>query len=434
MASVSSAFLHAGGQPPPALARRYQSIRATTVRLCQPLRAEDQQLQSMSDASPTKWHLAHTTWFFEMFILSQQPGYQPFHPDFGRLFNSYYHSLGNPPARAERGLWSRPSLDEVHAYRRHVDEALLRLMEQPAAPQTEQAVELGLHHEQQHQELLLTDVKHALFRHPWRQAYAPQAAPVSPVQTPPLCWHRFPEGLRWMGHDGPGFSFDNERPRHRVFVHAFQLASRLVTSGEWLEFMRAGGYRNPLLWLSDGWALVQQENWSAPLYWEERDGAFFHMTLTGMRPVVPQEPVCHVSFYEADAYARFVGARLPTEAEWETAAGGVLIAGNFQESGRLHPAPAVSDDTSGPLQMFGDAWEWTASPHLPHPGYRPEPGPLGEYNAKFMCNQMVLRGGSCVTPASHLRRSYRNFFPPHARWQFSSLRLARDDAGSYNPE
>jgi ergothioneine biosynthesis protein EgtB len=406
------------------LAEAYRDVRAATEALCAPLSPEDCAVQSMPDASPVKWHLAHTAWFFETLVLEGVPGYAVFDPAFRALFNSYYQSLGEPHPRPERGLLSRPSLDRVLDYRRHVDAGILRLLDRGAPASALDVVELGLHHEQQHQELVLTDLKHALSRNPLRPAYRARA-PEPAGRAQPLRWIRGEAGLREIGHAGPGFAFDNERPRHRVFVEAFEVASRPVTNSEYLDFVRDGGYSRAELWLSDGFAARAGRGWSAPLYWEERDGARLAFTLAGMAPLRPDEPVCHVSYYEADAFARWAGARLPTEAEWECAAAEAPLAGGFVESGRLHPAPSPAADRL-PAALFGDVWEWTASAYAPYPGFRPLAGSLGEYNGKFMSNQMVLRGGSCATPERHIRRSYRNFFPPDARWQFSGIRLARD--------
>ena len=411
--------------PSPDLAARYRAVRAATERLAAPLSPEDCTPQSMPDASPVKWHLAHTSWFFETFVLeAAAPGYRPLEPAYRVLFNSYYHAVGEQHFRPERGLVTRPGLAEVLAYRRHVDGHCLALLEGGRlAPAAQAVLELGLHHEQQHQELILTDVKHLLSKNPLRPAYASRA-PAPAGAAAPLAWAPYPAGLREIGHAGAGFAFDNEGPRHRVFVHAFALASRAVTNGEYLAFMQDRGYERPELWLSDGWATVEREGWRAPLYWTEQDGAWHHFTLAGLLPVAPAEPVAHVSAYEADAYARWAGARLPTEAEWEVVAAGMPVAGNFVESGRLHPAAAPPGPS--PAQLFGDVWEWTSSAYAAYPGYRPPPGALGEYNGKFMANQLVLRGGSCATPASHIRASYRNFFHPDARWQWSGIRLARD--------
>ena len=406
------------------LAARFAAVRLATERLAAPLSPEDCTAQSMPDASPVKWHLAHTSWFFETFVLEAGAnGYRPLEPAYRVLFNSYYHSVGERHARPERGLITRPGLAEVRAYRRHVDEHCLALLERGAlSPAQCDVVELGLQHEQQHQELILSDLKHLLAKNPLHPVYRAQAA-AGAVAAPPLRWSSHPAGLREIGHAGPGFAFDNEAPRHRVFVHAFGLASRAVTNAEYLAFMRERGYERPELWLSDGFDAVRAHGWRAPLYWLERDGAWWQFTLSGLRSLAPDEPVAHVSAYEADAYARWAGARLPTEAEWEVAAADAEVAGNFVESGRLHPAPAQG---AGTPQLFGDVWEWTSSAYAPYPGYRPPAGALGEYNGKFMANQLVLRGGSCATPASHMRASYRNFFHPDARWQWSGIRLARD--------
>ena len=407
-----------------ALAGRYQNIRRATEQLCAPLSAEDCQVQSMDDASPVKWHLAHTSWFFETFVVERWvPSYRPFHPAYRILFNSYYQSVGRQHPRPQRGLLSRPTLDEVLAYRRHVDAQMVALLEAGSAFDAD-VVELGLQHEQQHQELILTDVKHLLSCNPLRPAYrdCPQPRDAASV---PQSWQSFEEGIHWVGHDGAGFAFDNEQPRHRVFIEAFELAARLVTNEEFLAFIDGGGYERPELWLSDGWNTVQARGWRAPLYWERRDDAWQVMTLGGLRPLRADEPVCHVSFYEADAFARWAGARLPREAEWEVAATDAVIDGNFVESQWLHPLPAPAGG-AGLTQLFGDVWEWTQSAYSPYPGYQPPAGALGEYNGKFMCNQLVLRGGSCATPRDHVRPTYRNFFPPDARWQFSGIRLARD--------
>ncbi len=405
------------------LAQRFVAVRRLTEQLCAPLSAEDQMVQSMPDASPTKWHQAHTTWFFETFLLlPHAPGYRPLHDRYTYLFNSYYKQLGGHPVRTHRGMMSRPSLQEVLAYRRHVDEHMLRLIENGSAELTA-LIELGLNHEQQHQELILTDIKHALWVHPLRPAYLSRPEATA-GEAPSLRWLDYDGGLCGIGHDAAEFAFDNEGPRHQVFLRPFRLASRLVTNAEYLEFMRDAGYARPELWLSDGWDAACANDWRAPLYWEQRDGQWWMNTLTGERVLNPAEPVGHVSYYEADAYARWAGARLATEAEWEVCASQARVEGNFVESGRYHPAPATRGDA--PAQLFGDLWEWTASPYVAYPGFRAATGVLGEYNGKFMCNQLVLRGGSCATPRSHIRASYRNFFPPQARWQFSGIRLAHD--------
>jgi ergothioneine biosynthesis protein EgtB len=412
------------------LAARYRAVRGTTDWLTAPLSPEDATVQSMPDASPAKWHLAHTSWFFETFVLTEAVAvYRPFHPDFRVLFNSYYNTLGAQFPRADRGLVTRPGLEEVRAYRAHVDRHLLALLEGGIAPALAELVEIGLQHEQQHQELILTDLKYLLSRNPLRPVYRESAPRPSAGSPRPLAFRRFEEGIRWIGHAGTGFAFDNEGPRHRVFLNAFDIATRPVTCGELLAFIEDGGYERPELWLSDGWRECQTQGWRAPLYWEERDGSWQIHTLAGERALDPEEPACHLSFYEADAYARWAGARLPTEAEWEVATTGLPLAGNFLEDGLFHPAPAAPASGSELVQMFGmfgDIWEWTQSPYTPYPGYHPPEGALGEYNGKFMVNQIVLRGGSCATPRSHIRPTYRNFFPPGARWQFSGLRLARD--------
>jgi ergothioneine biosynthesis protein EgtB len=414
---------------------RYRAVRGLTEELCRPLATEDYVVQSMPDASPARWHLAHTTWFFETFILAGRPGHRPFHPAYSFLFNSYYNAVGDRWQRSARGTLSRPTVAEVYAYRHATDARVLELLAGASEEQLRSLLPmliLGLHHEQQHQELLLTDLAHAFAANPLRPAYRAGPPPRPAGPAPPLAWVTRPAGVRRVGHEGGGFAYDNETPRHRVFVEAFRLASRPATCGEYLAFLGDGGYRRPELWLSDGWQARCTHGWQAPLYWEERDGRWCQMTLHGMRELAPDEPVCHVSYYEADAFARWSGARLPTEAEWEVVASGCPVEGNLLDSGRLHPVPASSpspparEGEERPVQMFGDVWEWTASPYVAYPGYRPPEGALGEYNGKFMCNTLVLRGGSCATPASHIRPTYRNFFGPEARWQFSGVRLARD--------
>jgi ergothioneine biosynthesis protein EgtB len=410
-----------------ALSQRYRDVRTTSESLAAPLCPEDCQVQSMPEASPVKWHLAHTSWFFETFVLVPHlPGYKVFHESFNYLFNSYYNAVGKRIARAERGLLTRPTLEEVKAYRTAVDAAIGRLLESKAGA-TRQSVadliELGLNHEQQHQELILTDIKHALAHNPLRPAYRPAIGSQPEHAAPPWEWRDFPRGLHEIGHGGEAFSFDNECPRHRVYLEDFQIASRLVTNGEFMTFIEDGGYSRPEHWLSDGWNRATAEGWQAPLYWEPTGGAWWSMTLAGMARVRPSEPVCHISYFEADAFARWAGARLPTEAEWELAVAGEEPGGNFLESGLFRPRVAEAGQRLA--QCFGDVWEWTSSPYTPYPGMRTAAGAIGEYNAKFMCSQQVLRGGSCATPRSHIRASYRNFFPPEARWQFSGLRLAR---------
>jgi ergothioneine biosynthesis protein EgtB len=429
MADVGTACPPVTHAPVTLPAQLYRQVRRATQELCAPLAADDYMLQSMPDASPAKWQLAHTTWFFETFLLLPHlPGHRPFHPEFHVLFNSYYEAVGPRWPRPQRGLLSRPTVAEVYDYRAYVDEQMDRLFRTADALPIEQlapVVMLGIQHEQQHQELIVTDLKHAWAANPLRPIYR-EAVPERGKPPAPR-WLSFPTGLAWVGHDGDGFAFDNESARHRVFLQGFQLANRLVTNGDYLAFLADGGYERVELWLSDGWAARQAAGWTAPLYWQQQDGAWSAVTLSGERPVHPDEPVCHLSYYEADAFARWAGARLPTEAEWEAAAAAVPVAGHFQEAGRFHPAAVPAVDDRGPLfQLHGDVWQWTASPYVGYPGYRPAAGALGEYNGKFMCNQLVLRGSSCATPRSHARHSYRNFFPPQARWQFAGLRLAKD--------
>lgn len=413
---------------PSSLAEQYRLVRTFSHRLCEPLSPEDFVVQSMPDASPTKWHLAHTTWFFETLVLQEAlPEYKPFSTEFKYLFNSYYNTLGEQFSRPRRGMLSRPTVEEVHAYRTHVDDAMARLfssgrLEEDAALSS--VLEIGLHHEQQHQELLLTDLKHMFAQNPTYPVYR-EIVQSDRQLCVPLNWQRWEEGLYSIGSAGDSFAYDIEGPRHRHFQPAFDVSNRLIMAGEFLGFMRDGGYKRPDLWLSEGWARVQQDGWSHPLYWVERDGQWHHFTLGGLRAVNPIEPVCHVSYFEADAFARWFGARLPTESEWEIVASAEPIEGNFVEAERFHPVAA--EGVNGDMrQLFGDVWEWTQSAYGAYPGYQPVAGPLGEYNGKFMCGQFVLRGGSCATSLSHIRATYRNFFPPDARWQFSGIRLARD--------
>ena len=407
------------------LAERYRAVREATAALAAPLPAEDQVVQSMPDASPTKWHLAHTTWFFETMVLARfDASHRPVDEGYAFLFNSYYEALGDRQPRPRRGLITRPTLGEVHDYRDAVDASMARLLGASPPAEALERTELGLHHEQQHQELILTDIHHALWCNPLRPAYAPDSPDARPRgASRDAAWIAHEGGLVEVGHRGPGFAFDNEAPRHRVFLEPFTLADRPVTCGEYAAFVADGGYRRPALWLSDGWAAVRAEDWTAPAYWERRDDQWWQFTLAGMRPVDPASPVSHVGHFEADAYARWAEARLPTEHEWEHAAERAPDAGHFVESRRFRPAPAPA--AAGLRQMLGDVWEWTASAYLPYPRFVPLAGELGEYNGKFMSGQMVLRGGSCLTPASHIRRTYRNFFPPAARWQMSGFRLAR---------
>jgi len=422
MASEPEIFL--SGTAVAELPQRYQRIRDQSLSLCESLTAEDMTVQSMPDTSPTKWHLAHVTWFFERFILTPgMSGYEVFDEGFDYLFNSYYYTAGEMYARPRRGLLSRPAVDRIVAYRKHVDEHMQRLIEAPD-DELEFLVTLGLNHEQQHQELLLTDIKHVLAQNPMRPAFRDDLR-GGKTEGGTSEWHRFSGGVVEIGHAGDGFCYDNETPRHRTLLRDFEIASRPVTNAEYLEFVQDGGYQRCEHWLSDGWARIQSDGWSCPLYWEvgEGNGDEQEFTLGGMRPLDPGAPVSHLSYYEADAYARWAGARLPSEAEWEIVAEPLPMQGNFVESGSLHPWGGAG---KGMRQWYGDVWEWTSSPYAPYPGFKPLAGSLGEYNGKFMCSQMVLRGGSCATPCDHIRPSYRNFFYPGDRWQFSGLRLARD--------
>ena len=403
---------------------RYRGVREWTEHIREPLEVEDYVIQTMPDVSPIKWHLAHTTWFFETFLLRPfLAGYQTSQPKFEYLFNSYYNSLGEQFSRPDRGTLSRPTVAEVVEYRRSVDAAMTQLCESDvlADPERRAIFELGLQHEQQHQELMLTDLKHVLAANILEPVYRSQDA-TTPAPAP-LSFSEFDEGIREIGSTGEGFSFDHEGPRHRVLVPAFALANRLTTAGEYLEFIEDGGYENPQHWLSEGWSTVRREGWQAPLYWQREEPGWTHFTLSGRRAVDPHEPIAHLSYYEADAFATWAGKRLPTEFEWETAAADIEVAGRFALDGRVHPGPASGE---GLQQMYGDVWEWTQSAYAAYPGYRPVEGALGEYNGKFMSGQMVLRGGSIATPADHLRASYRNFWPPATRFQFAGLRLAAD--------
>ena len=431
MASVARKRSRTPSERAGVMADRYRAVRAQTVALTAPLSTEDMVIQAMPDVSPPKWHLAHTAWFFETFILAPHtPGYRAFHPRFGYLFNSYYNQLGAFHARPQRGLLARPTTAEVLAYRAHVDEhmlALLREADGPTQADLTPLVELGLQHEQQHQELLLMDVKYNFHGNPLHPAYRDDLAPPPPGPAAPVRFLPQAGGTAEIGHDGHGFAFDNELPRHRALLEPYQLADRLVTCGEYAEFVRAGGYDTPHVWLSDGWAAVQARGWQAPLYWHGENDDWQVFTLSGLRPLDPAAPVSHLSFYEAEAFARFVGRRLPTEFEWEAAAvraGADAAPARLLEADHLEPVSAASNP--GLKQLSGDVWEWTASAYLPYPRYRPAAGAVGEYNGKFMSGQMVLRGGSCLTPAGHTRVSYRNFFPPDARWACAGLRLADD--------
>ena len=403
------------------LEQRYVDVREHTEDLAAPLTPEDQMVQSMPDVSPTKWHRGHTTWFFETFVLPRQNAdYSPFHPAFGYIFNSYYETIGSRQPRDQRGVISRPSVGEVADYRAHVDKAMAELFDSGPSDQSLSLVELGLNHEQQHQELLLMDIKHVLSCNPLMPEYRTCDERHDAVSNR-LGWAEHEGGTVEIGHAGSGFGFDNEFPRHRAIVTPFALADRVVTCGEWIEFIEDGGYRRPELWLSDGWATVTQQRWDAPLYWSDDDGRWQVYTLFGSRAVVPSEPVCHVSYYEADAYAHWTGLRLPTVNEWELIASGVPS--EAVRSSHLHPVPG--DEALGDL--YGEVWQWTASAYSPYPGFRAAAGAVGEYNGKFMVNQQVLRGGACATPDGHTRATYRNFFHPASRWAFSGLRLARDN-------
>ena len=414
-----------------ALLRRYQRIRAETEGLTDPLTSEDMQLQSMPDASPSKWHLAHTSWFFETFILRPYlPGHQPENPAYHSLFNSYYNALGTPFSRPRRGLLSRPSIEDVFIYRHTIDRAIERwLTEEEVSTEQAKLLTLGLNHEQQHQELLLTDIKHALSLNPMLPAYREELGNESNGdEVPPQNWLVIPEDNYTLGCDGETFCFDNEGPAHQRYQPAFRLSSRLVTNGEYLEFLQDGGYREPRLWLSDGWSWVQQEATGMPLYWHQVDGEWFQFTLGGLLPLDLSAPVCHVNYYEADAFASWAGYRLPTEFEWEIAAWlhcrrDAAEHANLLEARNFHPT-AECDSGVGESGLLGNLWQWTSSAYSPYPGFRASADAVGEYNGKFMCNQMVLRGGSCVTPRDHIRISYRNFFYPHQAWQFTGIRLA----------
>lgn len=427
---------------PEHLLRDYEAVRRFTHQLTDPLPAEDQVVQSIESVSPTKWHLAHTSWFFERFILhALVPDYRPYHETYYYLFNSYYNGAGPQHCRASRGLISRPTVAEVHAYRRYIDERMTELITHADGQTLETLrplVVLGLHHEQQHQELIVTDIKHIYSSNPLLPSYPAATAPSHNARSEQseerdsnptaLHWLTFDAGLYEIGHAGDGFHFDNETPRHRVYLHDFAIAGRPVTNGEYLAFIEDGGYDRHELWLSMGYDTIQREGWRMPIYWYRDGETWMQYTLAGPRPLAPDEPVSHLSYFEADAFARWAGHRLPREAEWEVAAQHEPVEGNFAESMRFHPAP-LRERTSEQRRLqrcFGDVWEWTQSQYEPYPGYRPLEGTLGEYNGKFMCNQFVLRGGSCATAQSHIRPTYRNFFAPEARWQLTGLRLARD--------
>ncbi|MCP3987081.1 MAG: ergothioneine biosynthesis protein EgtB [bacterium] len=412
---------------PASLRRRFLKARSATEHLVRPLAEEDFVVQSMPDVSPTKWHMAHVTWFFETFVLRPHlDEYQVKHPKYEFLFNSYYNAVGPQFSRPRRGLLTRPTVSDVREYRRYVDDAVERFLVdrgEEIAPELTQLIELGIQHEQQHQELILMDIKHVLSCNPLYPHYH-ESGPIPDSGSPgESVWTKFPEGLEMLGYSGDGFAYDNEMPEHRIFLEGFQVASRPVTNAEFLEFIEDGGYRDPAPWLADGWAVAREQRWEAPLYWTRQQSGWHEFTLGGLKRLNPHAPVCHVSYYEADAFASWAGARLPTEGEWERVVRDRPVEGNFVEGGWLHPepGPAAGD---GPHQLYGDVWEWTCSPYVPYPGFKAPEGAVGEYNGKFMCNQQVLRGGSCVTPLSHIRPTYRNFFYPHCRWQFAGIRLA----------
>lgn len=415
------------------LTNSFKTVRDFSHKLAEPLEIEDYVIQSMPDVSPTKWHLAHTSWFFETFVLSKTVrGYKSPSPQYAYLFNSYYIQAGERHLRPKRGLISRPTVEETYNYRNYVDEHMIAFMDGADEREWKEfspVIEIGIHHEQQHQELIVTDIKHVFSENPLRPVYVTNSDKngKSAKGAPPAKWIDFEGGIHPIGHEGKGFGYDNEHPRHKVYLEPFRLQSRLVTNGEYIEFIEDGGYETPELWLSEGWATVESRNWKAPFYWERKNGRWVYFTLSGMRSVNTEEPACHVSYFEADAYARWKGARLPTESEWESAAAGLPVEGNFVESLSFHPEPpAAAKDKRSLGQMYGDVWEWTQSPYTSYPGFKTLPGALGEYNGKFMCNQFVLRGGSCATSKSHIRKTYRNFFPPDARWQFMGIRLATD--------
>jgi ergothioneine biosynthesis protein EgtB len=416
-----------------ALSDRFRQVRNLTTQLTSGLAPEDCVVQSMPDVSPAKWHMAHTTWFFETFVVKKWvAGYQPEVPEYAYLFNSYYNAAGDMHRRDLRGLISRPTVAETHRYRASIDghiEDLLSACDEALFAELEPLLILGIHHEQQHQELLVTDIKHVFAQNPLHPVFHETKIRMAPEPAKPLTFVGFKEEIVQIGHDGSEFSYDNEGPRHRSLVPAFALASRPVTNGEYLQFIDSGGYARAEYWLSLGWTTVNEQRWQAPLYWTKKDGQWWNFTLSGFRPVEKSEPVTHVSYFEADAYANWAGARLPTEFEWEHASSALPLHGNFVENEKFHPQAASSHEQSGALvQMFGDVWEWTRSSYSPYPGYHAAPGALGEYNGKFMCNQYVLRGGSCATSRSHIRRTYRNFFQPEKRWQFTGIRLAQDRA------
>ncbi len=414
------------------LIESYKKVRQFTHTLAEPLEIEDYVVQSMPDVSPTKWHLAHTSWFFESFVLSKALNeYKSPNSQYAYLFNSYYVQAGERHYRPKRGLISRPTVEQTYSYRNHVDESMLQFMENADSNEWKEfgpVIEIGIHHEQQHQELIVTDIKHVLSENPLHPRYIDKKNNGKSPQGPKeLKWIAIDGGLYDIGNQGGVFGYDNEFPVHKSYLAPYELASRLITNAEYIEFLEDGGYETPEIWLSEGWATVEENNWKAPLYWQKHNGEWMQFTLSGLRPVEPDEPVTHVSYFEADAFARWAGSRLPTESEWEVAASNIDIEGNFVDDLNFHPIALDIDSNGDALeQMYGDVWEWTQSSYSAYPGYKTPPGALGEYNGKFMCNQMVLRGGSCATSKSHIRKTYRNFFPTNARWQFMGIRLARD--------
>ncbi len=407
---------------------RFQTIRDFSLYLSDPLEKEDYVIQAIENTSPTKWHLAHVSWFYETFVLEKAiPDYESLHPQYSYIFNSYYLQTGEPHTRSKRGLLSRPTVDQVLEYRAYVNEQVLNFLDGASEEELTEfgpVIEIGNHHEQQHQELMITDLKYMFAQNPLYPKYKELDRPEG-EQPDAMSWVSFDEGIYEIGNNGGEFTYDNEHPRHRKFLEPFVMADRLITNGEFMEFMEDGGYQRSPLWLDDGWATVNKNNWDSPLYWCKRDDGWYHYTLGGLRKVNPHEPVTHVSYYEADAFARWADARLPREAEWEVAAGDKPYEGNFVEEGHFHPRP-LQKNSDELKQMYGDVWEWTMSSYEPYPGYQPLPGALGEYNGKFMCSQYVLRGGSCATSKRHIRKTYRNFFYPDARWQFNGIRLAKN--------
>ncbi|HKI77871.1 MAG TPA: ergothioneine biosynthesis protein EgtB [Ignavibacteriaceae bacterium] len=411
------------------ITNRYKSVRNFTEELCNPLVIEDYVVQTMPDVSPAKWHLAHVAWFFETFVLREsKKDYKDFHPMYNFIFNSYYVQVGPRHTRAHRGHLTRPTVKDIYEFREYVDSNMLDFInncDEETFEKIVSIIEIGLNHEQQHQELMLTDIKHVFSVNQLHPVYSEKEFPVI-EKIPELKWKKFNEGIYEIGHDRESFCYDNETPVHKEFLKPFEIGSRLVTNKDYLEFIEDGGYKKTPLWLSDGWATLEREGWEAPMYWEKKDGEWWNFKLTGFKKVNPNEPVCHVSFYEADAFARWAGYRLPTEAEWEVASSNIPAKGNFVEERIFHPIALKHSSGQELQQIFGDVWEWTGSSYLPYPGYKPLPGALGEYNGKFMSGQMVLRGGSCATSSTHIRKTYRNFFYPDSRWQFMGLRLARD--------